>query len=116
MDREPRQATNSLSMRKLWSHPSEKLPQPPNRDDVYSTFDKAIPTTVVDSIILLLWFRSFDICGGRLNTLPDRFVQSVVSTISFFFFSARQYRSTISSCVRLFLRVANHHVHFAQTR
>ena len=73
-------------MRKLWSHPSEKLPQPPNRDDVYSTFDKAIPTTVVNSIILLLWLRSFDICGGRLNTLPDRFVQSVVSTISFSFF------------------------------
>ena len=92
-------------MRKLWSHPSEKLPQPPNRDDVYSTFDKAIPTAVVDSIILLLWLRSFDICGGRLNTLPDRFVQSVVSTISFFFFSARQYRSTISSCFFFFFCV-----------
>ena len=29
-------------MRNLRSHPSEKLPQPPNRDNVYATFDNAI--------------------------------------------------------------------------
>ena len=36
-------------MRNLWSHTCDKLPQPPNRDDVYATFDNAIPFSRLDS-------------------------------------------------------------------
>ena len=65
------------------------------RDDVYSTFDKAILPSRFNNPAVVV--SDFDICGGRSNTLPDRFVQSVVSTTTFFF-TARQYGFTISSC------------------
>ena len=39
----------TASMGILWSHPCEKLPQPPNRDDVHATFDNAIPFSRLDN-------------------------------------------------------------------
>ena len=98
-------------MRNIRSHPSEKLPQPPNRDDVYATLDSAIPFSRLNNPALVasdlrhLWWMLEELaCPLRVICHLHNY---------FFFFLRRD--TTRSRLVRVFF-VANRRVHFARTR